>query len=92
MDVTENQSEVARFRQRQESQEQAAYLALNGYAETARHAFIEKRMQLGGERILQLLQEGKQKEAQALMNTENWGVDELVNGGEQAMYGSGEKP
>ena len=91
MDVTENKSEIARFRQRQESEEQAAYLALNGYAETARHAFIEKRMQLGGERILQLLKEGKEEEAQALMNTENWGVDELVNGGGQTHHGSGEK-
>ena len=91
MDEETNKSEIARFRQRLAQEEQAAWLALNGYAETARHAFFEKRMELGGERILQLLKEGKEEEAQALMNTENWGVEELVNACEQAEYGSGEK-
>jgi hypothetical protein len=44
--------------------------------DTARHDFITARMQRGGEHILQLIAEGKHQEAQVLMNSENWGVEE----------------
>ena len=70
-----HQSEVARFREQQALQEEAARLALSGYAVSARHDFITARMQRGGERILRLIDEGKHEEAQALMNTDNWDMD-----------------
>ncbi|HEU0001988.1 MAG TPA: hypothetical protein VFQ36_13895 [Ktedonobacteraceae bacterium] len=71
-------SEVARFREQQALEEEAARLALSGYAISARHDFINARMQRGGERILQLIEQGKHEEAQVLMNSENWGVEEAV--------------
>lgn len=76
MDELESKSEVARFRRRQALEEEAARLALHGYAEVARHDRITARMTRGGERILGLIAEGKHEEAQALMNKENWGVEE----------------
>ena len=36
-------------------------------------------MERGAERILQLIEEGKQAEAVALMNTETWGIEEQGN-------------
>ena len=71
-----HKSEIARFREQQALEEEAARLAFSGYAITARHDFINARMQRGGERILQLLAEGKHDEAQVLMNSKNWGVEE----------------
>ncbi len=70
----ENVSEVARFREQQALQEQAAHLGLSGFAITARHAFIEARAQRGAERILQLIADGKEAEALKLMNESNWGL------------------
>ncbi len=81
--MSENQSEVARLMQRIESEEQAAWLALHGYAEVAKHERIQARMELGGQRILRLIEEGRHEEALALMNTETWGVaEEEVPGGQ----------
>ena len=74
MEEGTEKSEVARFRRQQALEEEAARLALSGLAITARHDFINARMQRGGERILQLIAEGRHEEAQALMNTDNWGV------------------
>ena len=71
-----NRSELARFRERQALEEESARQALTGFAITARHDFITARTQRGAERILRLIEEGKHGEAQALMNTENWGVEE----------------
>ena len=76
MNELESKSEVARFRRQQALVEEAARLALYGYAEVARHERINARMTRGGEHILSLIAEGKHEEAQALMNTENWGVEE----------------
>ena len=71
-------SEVAQFRQQQTSREEAALLGLRGLASgVSRHDFIEARMERGAERILWLLQEGKDEEAQYLMNTRAWGQQEL---------------
>ena len=69
-------SEIARFREQQALEEESARLALIGYAITARHDFITARAQRGAERILRLIDEGKHAEAQALMNTENWGIED----------------
>ena len=76
MDELESKSEVARFRRQQALEEEAARLALYGYAQVARHDRINARMTRGGEHILSLIAEGKHEEAQALMNKENWGVEE----------------
>ena len=76
MSQQESRSEIANFRERQALEEQAAHLALYGYAAVAKHERIAARMKIGGERIVQLIKEGKHEEAQALMNTENWGVEE----------------
>jgi len=65
-------SEIARFRQQQALQEQAAYQGLYGLAVVATHASITARMEQGAERILQLFQEGKPEEAVALMSTKEW--------------------
>jgi len=72
MDESAGKSEVARFRQQQALEEEAARLGLYGFAEVARHERITARMELGGRRILRLIEEGKHEEALALMNTEHW--------------------
>jgi hypothetical protein len=71
----ENKSEVARFREQQALEEQAAHLGLSGFAITARHDFIEARAQRGAEHILRLLAEGKEAEALMLMNAPHWGLE-----------------
>jgi len=86
MSEHENKSAIARFREQQALEEESMRLAFSGFTITARHDFIVARMQRGGERILQLIEEGKHEEAQVLMNSENWGVEEAaaaeVKGGE----------
>lgn len=72
-----NKSEIARFREQQALEEESARLTLTGYAITSRHDFIIARAQRGAERILRLIDEGKHAEAQKLMNTENWGVQDM---------------
>ena len=76
MDELESKSEVARFRRRQALEEEAARRGMYGFAEVARHDCITARMMLGAERVLGLIAEGKHEEAQVMMNTENWGVEE----------------
>ncbi len=71
----ENVSEVARFREQQALQEQAALLGLTGFAITARHDFIEARAQRGAEHILRLIAEGKEAEALTLVNEPQWGLE-----------------
>jgi hypothetical protein len=65
-------SEVARFRERQELEYQAARLGLEGPAMVASHEMITARMEVGAQRILKLFQEGRQEEAVALMSSEEW--------------------
>ena len=72
-------SEIARFREQQDLEEEAARLALSGYAITTRHDFITARMQRSGERILQLIEQGRHEEALVLMNSENWICEEVVS-------------
>jgi acylphosphatase len=76
MDELESKSEVARFRKRQALEEEAMRLGLYGFAEAARHGRINARMTRGAERILDLIAEGKDEEAQVMMNQENWGAAE----------------
>jgi hypothetical protein len=70
-----HRSEVAAFRERQALEEEAARLALYGFASVSSHRVITARMQLGAGRILSLINEGKDAEAQALMNTEYWSAE-----------------
>lgn len=65
-------SMIAQFRQEQAEQEASARLALYGIAAVATHQSITKRMMIGAERILQMIQEGKQEEAIRLMETRGW--------------------
>jgi hypothetical protein len=74
MDEPECRSEVARIMRQIDLELEAAQRGLHGFASTARHDFINARMQRGGERILQLIDEGKHEEAQALMNADNWEI------------------
>ena len=77
-----NKSEVARSMRQIDLELEAAGRLEHGVAITVRHDFITARAQRGAERILQLIEEGKHAEAQALMNTENWGVEEPVAAGQ----------
>ncbi len=63
-------SEVARFKEQQAQQEEAARLGLSGPAIVARHDGIEAR----AERILHLLTHGRYEEAEQQMNLLAWGV------------------
>ncbi len=76
MNANESKSEVASLMQRIDLEREAAQQGLTGLAYgTARHDFITARMELGAERILRLITEGKHNEAVALMNTGTWGVE-----------------
>lgn len=77
-----HRSEVAAFREQQTLEEEVARLALYGFAMTASHQMITARMQIGAERILSLINEGKHEEAQALMNTEYWHAESEPEGNE----------
>ena len=61
-----SQSEVARFRQQQAAEEEAARLGFSGLATVASHESIIARMEQGGEYLLQLFKEGRSEEAYAL--------------------------
>jgi hypothetical protein len=65
-------SEVAKFRQEQEREEQAAQQGLYGLAAVARHETVTARMDRGAARLLQLIVEGRHEEAQALFSREDW--------------------
>ncbi|MBV9707873.1 MAG: hypothetical protein JO125_10750 [Chloroflexi bacterium] len=72
--ISNNKSEIARFREQQALEEQAAWLGLHGLASgTARHDVIRKRIGQGAERILRLLEEDKYQDVQKLMTTDPWG-------------------
>lgn len=80
-------SEVAYFRREQFLQEQAAQQGLSGLAVVASHEMITARMQRGAERILRLIQEGRYEEAQVLMSTDGWYLEEKEASDEQASDG-----
>ena len=87
MHESEGKSQVARDMERIDLELEAAERGMHGYAITARHDFILARAQRGAERILRLVDEGRHEEAQALMNTDNWGVtdeDEQTSSKEEA--------
>jgi hypothetical protein len=61
-----SQSEIARFRQQQAAEEEAARLGLSGLAAVASHESIIARMEQDGEYLLQLFEQGRDEEAYAL--------------------------
>jgi hypothetical protein len=73
----QNLSEIAQFRHHQALQEEAAQRGLNGFAIVARHEVITARMEIGAQRLLKLIEEGRHEEAQAIMNTPEWGIETL---------------
>lgn len=70
------ESEIARFRERQALEEEAAHQGLSGLAMVGTHAIIAARVQIGATRILQLAKEGRHEEALALLQSPTWGVEE----------------
>jgi hypothetical protein len=69
-------SEVAYFRQQLALRDEAAQRGLSGFAISASHESITARMQAGAERILRLIEEGKLEEALAILNTDDWCLEE----------------
>ena len=79
MDELAGKSEVAQLMKRIELEEEAARQGLSGVAIVARHELISVRMTRGAERILRLVEQGRDEEAQALLNTEYWREDEKAS-------------
>ncbi|HEU5383359.1 MAG TPA: hypothetical protein VFV38_48785 [Ktedonobacteraceae bacterium] len=77
-------SEIALFREQQGEQEEAARSGLSGLAVVSRHDFIEARAEQGATHILHLLAQGRYVEAEARMNTPDWGLEE--RGGERMSH------
>jgi hypothetical protein len=71
------QSEIAQFRHQQALQEEAAQRGLNEFAIVARHESITRRIEIGAQRLLKLIEEGRHEEAQAMMNMPGWGLQTL---------------
>jgi hypothetical protein len=71
-----SKSEIAKFREGQALQEEAARQGLSGLAIVASHELITARMERGAERLLKLIEEGRPQEAIALMETKSWGLEE----------------
>lgn len=71
-------SDVARFRQKQALEEEAAQRGLTGLASVASHDYITARMQHSAEHLLKLLEEGKHTEVAQLMEQDMWGLEELA--------------
>jgi hypothetical protein len=67
-----SKSEVAKFREQQALQEEAARQGLFGLAAVASHEAIILRMERGAQRILKLFEEDKSEEAIALMSRPDW--------------------
>lgn len=65
--------EIARFRQQQELEYEAAKRALYSPAIVASHDIIEKNLTRGADYILQFIEQGNMQKAIALMNDPNWG-------------------
>lgn len=69
-----SKSEIAKYRERQALQEEAARQGLSGLAAVASHAAILARMEQGGARLLKLIAAGQHEEAIRLMNTPDCGA------------------
>ena len=72
MDQSTSKSELAQLMQQIDEQNAAGRLGLYGPAIVATHASITARMERGAERILGLIEQGKHKEVETLMNTDYW--------------------
>lgn len=74
-----HKSEVARFREQQALEEQAARQGLYGTMIGASHAFITARLEICTKRLLKLCDEGQYEEAFRIMELPSWGFDEEEN-------------
>jgi hypothetical protein len=72
------ESEIARFRQEQALEEQAAQQGLYGFASVATHRSITARMERGAEHLLALFAQGKPEEAIRLWETTAWALEEVT--------------
>jgi len=70
------ESEIAKFRQQQTLQEQAAQQALYGVASVATHRSITARMERGAQYLLTLLKAGQYEKVIRLMEAASWGLEE----------------
>jgi hypothetical protein len=86
-----HRSEIAAFRERQALEEESMRLGMYGFAMTASHQLITARMQLGAERILCLINEGKHDEAQVLMNMDYWCAEVEPENGEKVIQRKNEE-
>ncbi len=76
--MQQSKSTIAKFRQNQALQEQAAQQGLYSLAAAASHASITARMERGAEYLLTLFAEGKHEEALRLWETTAWAREEDV--------------
>ena len=74
--MSHNPSNVARLRQQLEAATEAVQRARQDYAAVARHQSITIRMQQGAAYLLHLVAQGRDAEAQALMESDWWVLDE----------------
>lgn len=74
--MSNNKSEVARFREQQALQESSARLGLCGTAVTASHDATTQRMERATIRFFGMISEGKVQEALACMNSDGWCAEE----------------
>lgn len=72
MEESTGKSELAQLLRRIDLENEASRLALHGYAEVARHQCITARMERGAEHFFRLIEQGKQEEALAFMNSDYW--------------------
>jgi hypothetical protein len=77
------ESLIARFRQEQALQEEAAHRALSGPALIGGHALIAARMDQASQRLLGLLRAGQHEEVLRLMSLPQWGLEEQEQEQEQ---------
>ena len=78
-------SEVARFRQQQAMQEEAARQGLYGFAAVASHETITARMEQETPHLLHLLKEGKLEQAETIITTMQQDLGGAGRGGTRNM-------
>jgi hypothetical protein len=86
MDVSMHKSEIATFREQQALLDQAAQHGLSGLANVASHESITARLEIGADRILELIKAGKHKEAIELLSATAWGVEEKESADEPVKH------
>ena len=86
MDVSTHRSEITAFREQQALLDQAARHGLSGLATVASHESSTARLEIGADRILELIKAGKHKEAIELLSATAWGVEEQESADEPVKH------